>query len=117
MVGIRPDVAFAMSTVNQFMAKVGPLHWMAVKHIMRYLKGTLVSNCSSEARILSLGDFVMWIGQEMPTTINPPQGYMFLVGVGVVSWKCKNQPTIALSTTKVEYIPTSHCTKEAIWFR
>jgi hypothetical protein len=25
--------------VNQFMAKAGPSHWMAVKRILRYLKG------------------------------------------------------------------------------
>ena len=41
--------------------------------------------------------------------------YVFFTGVGVISWKCKKQPTIALSTMKVEYMATSHCTKEAVW--
>jgi hypothetical protein len=44
-------------------------------------------------------------------------GYMFFVGVGVVSWNCKKQPTIALSTTEAEYMATNQCTKEAIWLR
>jgi hypothetical protein len=39
--GIRPDLAFAVSTVSQFIAKAGPPHWMAVKHFLRYLKGSL----------------------------------------------------------------------------
>ena len=38
-------------------------------------------------------------------------GYMLLVGVGGILWKCKKQPTIALSTTEVEYTTTSHCMK------
>jgi len=46
----------------------------------------------------------------------PPQGTCF-VGVGAVSWNCKRQPTIALSTTEAEYMATSQCTKEAIWLR
>ncbi len=29
----------------------------------------------------------------------------------------QRQPTIALSTTEAEYVATSQCTKEAIWFR
>jgi hypothetical protein len=41
MVGTRPDLAFLVSMVSQFMSRAGPSHWMAVKRIMRYLKGTL----------------------------------------------------------------------------
>ena len=44
-------------------------------------------------------------------------GYVFLVGIGVISWKCKKQPTIALSTMEVKYMAISHCTKEAVWLR
>ena len=44
-------------------------------------------------------------------------GYMLLVGVGGILWKCKKQPTIALSTTEVEYTTTSHCTKLEVWLR
>jgi hypothetical protein len=42
---------------------------------------------------------------------------VFFVGVGAVSWNCKRQLTIALSTTEAEYMATSQCTKEAIWLR
>ena len=41
MVSKRADIAFAVSMVSQFMSKAGLQHWMAVKRIMRYLKGTL----------------------------------------------------------------------------
>ncbi len=41
MVGTWPDLAFLMSMVSQFMSRASPSHWMAIKRIMQYLKGTL----------------------------------------------------------------------------
>ena len=41
MVATRADIVFAVSTVSQFMSKASSPHWMAVKRIMIYLKGTL----------------------------------------------------------------------------
>ena len=52
MVGMRADLAFAVSTVSQFMWKVGSPHWIVVKRIMRYLKAFWTSNYALEARIL-----------------------------------------------------------------
>jgi hypothetical protein len=40
MVGTWPNLAFSMSMVSQFMSRADPSHWMAMKRIMRYLKGT-----------------------------------------------------------------------------
>ena len=33
MVSMRVDIAFAVSTVSQFMLKAGPLHWITIKYI------------------------------------------------------------------------------------
>ena len=50
MVAMGADISFALNTVSKFMSKVGPLHWMAVNHIMRYLKG--------------ISDFKLYLGEE-----------------------------------------------------
>ena len=44
-------------------------------------------------------------------------GYVFTLAGGAISWMSKLQDTVALSTTEVEYIATSHACKEAIWLR
>ena len=36
----RPDITYAVSNVAKFGAKPTKQHWVAVKHIFRYLKGT-----------------------------------------------------------------------------
>jgi len=117
MVGTRVDLAFPVSMVSQFMSRAGPLHWKAVKRIMRYLKGTLdFTLCLGGEDIQLRGYFdADWGGDA-----NEPRsttGYVFFVGDGAMLWNCKRQPTIALFTTEAEYMATSHCTKEANWLR
>jgi hypothetical protein len=117
MVATRVVVSFAVSTVSQFMSKAGPPHWMAVKRIIRYLKGTLDFKLCLGGKDVVLRGFcdADWVGdapRRRSTT-----GYMIFVGVVVISWKCKKQPTISLSMTEVEYMATSHCIKEVVWLR
>lgn len=37
----RPDIAYTVSTLSRFNSSPGPAHWKAVKHLFRYLQGTL----------------------------------------------------------------------------
>jgi hypothetical protein len=37
----RPDISFATNTLSQYLAEPRPVHLVAAKHVMRYLKGTL----------------------------------------------------------------------------
>jgi hypothetical protein len=40
-IATHPDIAFAMGVLCRFMAQPGPEHWKAVKHLFRYLHGTI----------------------------------------------------------------------------
>src|SRR5579871_5000736 len=39
IIGIRPDIAFAVAAVSQFNSNPNIIHWKVVKRIFRYLKG------------------------------------------------------------------------------
>ena len=105
-----------MSTVAQFLENPGIVHWEAVKHIFRYLKGTrnisLVYGDKKE-------DLQGWVdadgaSQDHRRAIS---GYMFMVDGGAVSWTSKKQEIVTLLTTEAEYVAATHAAKEAVWLR
>ena len=43
--------------------------------------------------------------------------YAFNLFGGEINWMSKRQAVVALSTTKVEYMATTHASKEAVWLQ
>ena len=117
MVATRADLAFAVSVVNQFMSKPSPMHWAAVKRIMRYLKYSVDKKLCLGGKNITLTGYcdADWGGDS--STRKSTMGYVFFVGEGAISWNSKRQPTVALSTTEAEYMAVSQSAKEAIWLQ
>jgi hypothetical protein len=44
-------------------------------------------------------------------------GYLFNLFGGEISWMSKRQVVVALSTTKDEYMASTHASKEAVWLQ
>ena len=78
---------------------------MVVKHVVRYLKGTLDYGLKYEAnQKTNLEGSVdsYWVGSAIYRKIT--SGCCFGMGSGVISWFSRKQSCVALSTTKAEYI-------------
>ena len=112
--GTRPDIAFAVQTVSRFSINPGPAHWEAVKHIFRYLKGTIDLWLSYRDQKMKLIGYTDTDG-SMAKDRHAISGYAFLIHGGAVSWSTKQQEIIVLSTTKAEYIAITHAAKEILW--
>jgi hypothetical protein len=41
LVNTRPNIYFAVNTLNQHMVEPRQVHWIAAKHMLRYLHGTV----------------------------------------------------------------------------
>jgi hypothetical protein len=41
LVNTRPYIRFAVKSLSQFMVDPRRVHWITVKHVLRYLKGTM----------------------------------------------------------------------------
>jgi hypothetical protein len=52
LVSTRPDICFAVNTLNQHMFEPRQVHWMAAKHMLRYLHGMV----GYGLRYVSIGD-------------------------------------------------------------
>ena len=81
----------------------------------RYLRGTsdycitFNNNSDSICGFVDL-DFTGDLDKRRSTS-----GYVFTLAGGAINWMSKLHETIALSTTKVEYIVATHSCKEVIW--
>ena len=118
MVCIRPDISHVVSTVSRYMHDPGKGHWQVVKWILWYLQNTvdvgstfehdksfdrcIVGYCDS--------DYASDLDKRRSTT-----GYLFTLTKAPVSWKSTLQSTVALSTTKAEYMAITEAVKEGIW--
>ena len=41
LVNTQPDLSLAVNTLSQFMVEPQRVHWIAAKHVMRYIAGTV----------------------------------------------------------------------------
>lgn len=116
--GTRPDIAFAVNSVSRFNNNHRKSHWMAVKRILRYVKGTV----DFKLRYSETGNanLIGYTDSDWASDIDKRRscsGHLFTLAGGAVSWFSKLQPTIALSSTEAEYMALSACVQEAIWLK
>ena len=69
-----PDIAYAVSSVAKFTSRPTQQHWTAVKHILRYLTGTInYGLCSLKLSQRNALATLMLTGEVMSMIENPPQ--------------------------------------------
>ena len=111
----RPDITFAVGMACRKMQDPNEQDWMAVKRILRYIKGTTsfgVKFGSNAVKVTGYGD-ADWAGCH--DSRKSTSGYVFLMGSGAVAWASKKQLVVALSSVEAEYISGSLAVQEAIW--
>ena len=94
------------------------VHWIAAKHVLKYLRGTfrygLRYTFVGGVRLSGYTDSE-WVRSvvDRKSTL----GYCFSMGSAMISWSSRKQSSVALSTAEAEYIFASDASKEAIWLR
>ncbi|TYK08058.1 putative mitochondrial protein [Cucumis melo var. makuwa] len=88
----RPDIAFSVNRVSQFMHKPTVIHFSAVKRILRYLHGD-----TSDQRSTS--------------------GFIAFLDSNPISWSSKKQPTVSRSSTEAEYRSLATTTTDLYWIQ
>jgi len=116
LVNTKPDICFAVNALSQYMVAPRHVHWIATKHILKYLKGTIGYGLSyvldRKMELLGYTDFD-WAGSTTDT--KSTSGCCFSLGSGMISWYCRKQTSVAHSTTEAEYIAACGASKEAMW--
>ncbi|KAK3697978.1 hypothetical protein QZH41_003963 [Actinostola sp. cb2023] len=115
----RPDIAAAVGVLSQYTSNPSNDHWMGIKRVLRYIKGTMnyglkFSAQEQNPQLIGYSD-ADWAGDI--DTRKSTSGYVFQFGNGTVSWSSRKQSTVAKSSTEAEYVALSSATQEAIWLR
>ena len=130
----RPDIIYVVNTLAQYQTDSRENEWKALMHLCRYLKGTwdlglyFSKDGNSLACLVTNDDTFLndatWhplayadasFAQERDRKSR--SGHVFLMGGAAISWFCKKQSVVALSSTEAEYYALSEAVKEALWVR
>ena len=92
LVHTRPDICFAVSALSQFMTDPRHIHWVAAKHVLRYLCGTIGYGLRytfvGGVRLSGYTDSD-WAGSAVDW--KSTSGYCFSMGSVMISWSSKKQ--------------------------
>ena len=115
-INTRPDIAFAVGKLSQYVVDPARHHEQAMKYLMRYLRSTikhrLTYKASGSNQIIGYadGDYAK-DRQDRKSTM----GTIFLLGGGPISWSSRKQRSVSTSITEAEYMAVSSGAKQALW--
>lgn len=96
----RPEIAYSINKVCQFMHSSTVIHWQAAKQILRYLKGTIDFDLHlSPSNNLQLEGFVNadWANSD-PDDRKLTSGHCIFLGNNLITWGAKKQEIISRSS-------------------
>ena len=112
----RPDIAYAVHKLSQYMSSPCVPHLNALHHLLRYLKtnpgqGLFFSATSS----LSLKGYADADLGNCIDTRRSTTGFCVFLGTSLVSWKSKRQATVSRSSAESEYRSLAAVASEITW--
>lgn len=118
MIGTRPDIAWAVSRLSQYMQDPTAEHITAVHHVFHYLRHTadykIQYQGSGQSGLIGYSD-ADW-GEDRDTRCSTT-GFVFLMADGAVTWTSRMQKTVARSMTEAEYMALSEACSEIAWLK
>ena len=116
LTNIRPDLAFAVQHLSQFMQQPRMPHFQAVQHVLRYLQGQpdlgILLNNSAH---FSLEAYCDSDWAACPHSRRSVSGYVVFLGHSLISWKSKKQGMVSLSSAEAEYRSIRRLVAELAW--
>ena len=116
----RPDISYTVGVLSRFNSNPGPRHWLAVKHLMRYLKGTLEYKLVYSHDVNDKELFTTYTDADHGGNKDNGKstgGYVTLVCGAAVGWRSTLQAFVTLSTTESEFVAGVEAGKEIKWTR
>ena len=111
----RPNIAFSIQTLSQFLQQPKRSHWEAVIRVMKYVKrepGLAILLSSTRANKLSVFCDADWV--SCPNTRKSVSGFLVKHGSSLISWKSKKQK-VSRSSAEAKYRSMANAISEVVW--
>lgn len=111
-----PDITFAVGYVSRFMETPTTDHLAAVKHLLRYIAGTVNFGCKytagGEEKLIGFSDSDMAgdTDDRKSTT-----GVLYMLGKNPITWQSQKQKIVALSSCEAEYVAATTVACQGVW--
>ena len=114
----RPELCFAVSTLCKFVSDPSVVHWSALEHVLRYLRGTIFhgilyrrqGSCNLEA-------FADASWKSDPDDGKSVSGLLVVLNQSPVVFGSRKQQRVATSSTEAEYYALASTIKYVCWCR
>lgn len=113
----RPDIAFAVNSVSQYVKSPKKIHWNAIQRILKYVRGTVTHGIlfpreHENLRMNAYSDADFAGGKQTRKSTN---GLIIKFADPPIIWGSQKQKSVASSMMESEYIAASQASKEHIW--
>ncbi len=88
----RPDITFTVNKLCKYMSNPGETHWRQLKHLIRYLAGTIDWGIHYDFGKITTSQFNRLHGYsdssfaDCPDTSRSTLAYAFFLGTAIISW-------------------------------
>ena len=118
-IATRPDIAYTVGVLCRFVENPGMEHWLAAKHVLRYLRGTInmkmVYSCQSSPDLFTTFSDADLSGN--PDNSHLTGSFAICISRGAMQWGSRLQPHVSLSSTELEYTTASKVSCEIMWMQ
>jgi hypothetical protein len=117
----RPDITFTVNKLCKFMSNPGEVHWRQLKHLIRYLAGTIDWGIQYDFDKTTTSKFNRLHGYsdssfaDCPDTSRSTLAYAFFLDNAIISWYSKLNTYVTTCTNHSEYNALALAAREAEW--
>lgn len=112
----RPDLAYTIQHLSQYMQQPQSTHWDALVHTLHYVNSTcgqgIVLQGNNKLTLQAFSDSDWGACCDSRRSVS---GFVLLLGNSPIRWKSKKQPTIARSSSEAEYRAIANAASEVTW--